>query len=122
MESDDNEVLEAEHFDQLEILIVEDNTDLRSFIKGILEKQYKVSQAVEGIDALENAESTIPDLIIRDVMMPGMDGYELCKQFKTNHIPVILLTAKASRENKLEGLETGKDKRDHRAAYRQSPV
>ena len=99
--------------DQLEVLVVEDNNDLRAFIKSILQQDYKVIDAVDGVDGIEKAEASIPDLIVSDVMMPRMDGYDLCKKLKTNdktnHIPVILLTAKATRENKLEGLETGAD-------------
>ncbi len=97
----------------LQILVVEDNTDLRSFIKGILEKDYQILEAGDGVEGFELAQAAIPDLIVSDVMMPRMDGYDLCKHLKTeektNHIPVILLTAKAAKENKLEGLEIGAD-------------
>lgn len=103
----------SEAVDQLEILIIEDNHDLRSFVGNILQHDYKIIESVDGIDGVEKAEARIPDLIISDVMMPRMDGFELCKKLKanekTNHIPLILLTAKAAREHKLEGLETGAD-------------
>jgi signal transduction histidine kinase/DNA-binding response OmpR family regulator len=99
--------------EKLEILVVEDNQDLRNMIRDVLQNEYQVKEAVDGKDGMTKAESDIPDLIISDVMMPGMNGYDLCKvlktNIKTNHIPVILLTAKASRENKMQGLKIGAD-------------
>ena len=95
------------------ILVVEDHFDLRNFICEQLENDYSIVEAEDGGKGLKLAEDIIPDLVISDIMMPNMDGYTLCKELKTNiktnHIPVILLTAKASFENKLEGLETGAD-------------
>ncbi len=95
------------------ILVVEDHFDLRNFICEQLEDDYSIVEAEDGAKGLMLAEDIIPDLVISDIMMPNMDGYTLCKELKTNiktnHIPVILLTAKASFENKLEGLETGAD-------------
>jgi len=95
------------------ILIVEDNADLRELIREHLEKDYSILEAENGKKGFTIAEDVIPDLIISDIMMPEMDGYELSRKIKnsekTNHIPIILLTAKATTENKLEGLETGAD-------------
>ncbi len=95
------------------VLVIEDNNDMRHFIREQLEPQYTVLEAVNGKEGLKLASKIVPDLIITDLMMPRMDGITLCKNLKTNintsHIPVIMLTAKAGLENKLEGLETGAD-------------
>lgn len=105
--------LDSEDSTKLDLLIVEDNPDLRSYITGLLDEDYNITQAINGVEGLEMAKKSIPDLIISDVMMPKMDGYELCEKLKinetTDHIPIILLTAKASQDNKLEGLQTGAD-------------
>jgi signal transduction histidine kinase/DNA-binding response OmpR family regulator len=95
------------------ILVVEDSRDVRKYIRGPLEKHYTVVETVNGKEGIEKAREIIPDLIISDIMMPEADGYELCSVLKqdvlTCHIPIVLLTAKASEENVVQGLETGAD-------------
>jgi signal transduction histidine kinase/DNA-binding response OmpR family regulator len=95
------------------MLIVEDNPDLRIFIKSIFEKDYVILEAEDGTTGYTKAAEIIPDVIISDIMMPGMNGLELCARLKnnihTNHIPVLILTAKVGEENEIEGLKTGAD-------------
>lgn len=95
------------------LLVVDDNEDFRIFMRYSLELQYRVKLAVNGKEAWEMMQEELPDLVISDVMMPQMDGNELCRLIKqdkrTAHIPVILLTARQNTESKLEGLQTGAD-------------
>ena len=95
------------------LLIIEDNADVRAFIRLRLENSFYITEANDGQEGIDKALELMPDLIISDVMMPKKSGYEVCQTLKTDirtcHIPIILLTARAAHEEKLEGLETGAD-------------
>ncbi|RXG32399.1 hybrid sensor histidine kinase/response regulator transcription factor [Leeuwenhoekiella marinoflava] len=95
------------------LLIVEDNFELRKYLKDQLKSTYRILEALNGKQGLEMALDTMPDLIITDVLMPQMDGVEFCKRIKadlkTSHIPIMMLTAKAQTDDWLDGLNAGAD-------------
>ena len=110
----ENESLTRSHSDEkVNILIVEDNEDFRSFIINCLKDFYEVFDASNGVEALSVLENNDIKMVISDVMMPVMDGMELCQKIKNNikysHIPVILLTARTADEHILNGLQEGAD-------------
>jgi signal transduction histidine kinase/DNA-binding response OmpR family regulator len=95
------------------ILVVEDNDDIRRFVSLTLNSDFRIFEANNGTTGWEMAKEMIPDLIITDIMMPGMDGYQFTKQVKkhelTSHVPVIMLTARAGEDSRIEGLQVGAD-------------
>ncbi|WP_348800102.1 hybrid sensor histidine kinase/response regulator transcription factor [Flavobacterium adhaerens] len=95
------------------VLIVEDNSDLRSYLKEVLKKDYRVIVAENGQKGYDLAVQKLPDLILTDVIMPVMDGLEMCKKIKSNiktsHIPLLMLSAKALVKDRLEGIDSGAD-------------
>ncbi len=99
--------------DKTIILVVEDNKEVREYIRDFLLEDYSIEEAINGEQGVRKAKKIIPDLIISDVMMPKMDGNELTRILKneetTSHIPIILLTAKTEKESRIAGLETGAD-------------
>lgn len=95
------------------ILVVDDNGELREFLKESLSPHYHIIEAIDGFDGFNKAKEEFPDLIISDVMMPKMNGIEFCKLIKDNiettHIPFLMLTAKEALESKIEGTQSGAD-------------
>ena len=95
------------------VLIVEDNADVRRYLRGHLEEGYEVFEAADGEEGLRMAQEGVPDLILTDVMMPRMDGYEMCRLLKANEalrmIPIVMLTAKADAQDAIEGIDSGAD-------------
>ena len=94
-------------------LVIEDNHELRDFIRHCLSDTWRVEEAADGTEGIQKAIELVPDIVISDVMMPGASGYEVCATLKNNeicaHIPVILLTARAAMESKIQGLQAGAD-------------
>lgn len=95
------------------VLIIDDNVDIRSYVQGLLQADYTVVEAADGSEGIKKAMRFVPDLIISDVMMPGIDGIECCRRLKselqTCHIPVILLTACSLDEQRIQGYDGGAD-------------
>ncbi len=98
---------------RMSVLIIDDNADIRSYVHGLLNAEYSVIEAANGSEGIRKAMKYVPDLIISDVMMPGMDGIECCRRLKselqTCHIPVILLTACSLDEQRIQGYDGGAD-------------
>ena len=111
--NEENKEIDENKSDNTIVLIVEDNKDVREYVREILHKDYCIEEAINGEQGVRKAEKIIPDLIISDIMMPKMDGNQLTRilknEEKTSHIPIILLTAKGEQESRIEGLETGAD-------------
>lgn len=99
--------------EKMHILVIEDNNDIREYIRQALSDEFTVTTACNGLDGLQSVQAKCPDLIISDIMMPEMDGITLCRTLKddivTSHIPIILLTAKDSMDDKETGYESGAD-------------
>ncbi|QKQ76189.1 ATP-binding protein [Nostoc sp. TCL240-02] len=95
------------------ILLADDNADMRDYVKRLLSQQYEVESVADGLAALDSARGRIPDLVLTDVMMPGLDGFGLLQELRanpqTNKVPIILLSARAGEEARVEGLEAGAD-------------
>lgn len=98
---------------QCHLLVIEDNRDIAAYIGSLFADRYAVSYAANGREGMEKALNLVPDLIITDLMMPGMDGLEVCRQVRgneiINHIPIIVVTAKITEEERIKGLEAGAD-------------
>ena len=99
--------------DQCRLLVIEDNRDIAAYIGAQFAQRYAISYATNGHEGLDKAQQLVPDLIITDLMMPGMDGLELCRQLRANdiinHIPIIIVTAKNTEEERIRGLQAGAD-------------
>ena len=113
MEGRHEAMLNANADELATVLIVDDNADMRSYLRTLLLDRYYVIEAPDGQSGLRLAVESVPDIVVSDVMMPVMDGLTFCSRLKqhaaTSHIPVILLTARSSERQHIEGLQTGAD-------------
>jgi DNA-binding response OmpR family regulator len=95
------------------VLVVDDNADMRDYLVALLSRHWEVEAVADGLTALERAAAAPPDLVLTDVMMPGMDGFELLRALRereaTRHVPVVVLSARAGEEATVEGLHAGAD-------------
>ena len=105
--------IKNEKLNKKTILIVEDNSELRNYLKNELKENYKIKTAINGKEGLQMAIKFIPDLVISDVMMPIMDGFEMCsnikKDLRISHIPLLMLTAKGMQIDRVKGIDSGAD-------------
>ena len=108
-----DELIQPYQTDKPEVLIIDDNIDIRTYLRSVLSEKYNVSEAADGKVGLELTRKIVPDIVLSDIMMPVMDGLAFCQQLKTDkaisHIPVILLTARSLDEQRAEGYEHGAD-------------
>ncbi len=99
--------------DAAELLLIEDNDEVRQFIRSSLGHQYRIIEAMNGEEGVRLAQEHVPDLVITDLMMPKLDGHQVCAVLKrderTSHIPIVMLTAKADLDSRIQGLQTGAD-------------
>jgi DNA-binding response OmpR family regulator len=104
---------EAAEDDRTTVLVIDDNSVICTLVRAHLEPEYRVREAHDGAEGYALARSLLPDLVITDVMMPELDGFELCRKIKEDpdidHVPVVFLTARADIEDKVEGLDVGAD-------------
>ena len=110
---DEGEPAEAPEDDRTTVLVIDDNSVICTLVRAHLEPEYRVREAHDGAEGYTLARSLLPDLVITDVMMPEVDGFELCRKIKEDpdidHVPVVFLTARADVEDKVEGLDVGAD-------------
>lgn len=112
-EGDEPEDTDTANDDALRVLVIDDNVDVAAFIGSQLSDKYAIIYAHDGHDGLHKAEEMVPDVIVTDLMMPGIDGLEVCRRIRANevtsHIPIIVVTAKITETDRVKGLEAGAD-------------